>query len=122
MKKQPTTVEQGKHAEQLARRYLQDQSLTLITQNFRTKFGEIDLIMQDKDYLVFVEVRLRNNADYGSGADTITANKQRRLRNTAHFYLQTNYGNRFPKCRFDVVSMITEGDSTQFDWIKNALS
>lgn len=76
--------------------------------------------MRDEDSLVFVEVRLRNNKNYGSGADTVSYQKQRRLRNTANLYLQSNYGNRFPACRFDVISMRSTPQETHFEWIKNA--
>lgn len=114
------TIKRGSEAEQLACNYLEKHALKLVTKNFRAKYGEIDLIMKDKEHLVFVEVRLRNNQDYGTGADTVTPHKQRKLRNTANFYLQTHYGNNFPPCRFDVISMSNQTDNPQFDWIKNA--
>ena len=57
--------EAGQHAESLACRHLETQGLTLIQQNFFTPLGEIDLIMQDQDSLVFVEVRYRRHVDFG---------------------------------------------------------
>ncbi len=112
--------EQGKKAEQLACNYLKARGLKLVTKNFQGQQGEIDLIMQDKDDLVFVEVRLRNNQAYGSGADTVSHQKQRRLKNTAELYLQIHYGNRVPPCRFDVISMSLRPEEKQFEWIRNA--
>lgn len=115
-----TSRDQGKHAEDLAKQYLLNRSLTYICSNYRCKYGEIDLIMQDNEHLIFVEVRLRNNPAFGSGADTVSPHKQRRLRNTAHTYLQTHFGNRFPPCRFDVVSMLLNDQQAHYEWIKNA--
>ena len=115
-----TTNALGKQAEQLAKEYLRQNSLVFVEENYRSRYGEIDLIMRDKDSLVFVEVRLRNNTDYGTGADTISPHKQRRLRNTAHTYLQQHYGNRFPPCRFDVISMHFTDDTPEIEWITNA--
>lgn len=115
---QPLAV--GKNAEEIACQHLETQKLRLVAKNFRCKLGEIDLIMMDKDTLVFVEVRLRNNTGYGDGAQTVTATKQRKLRNTAKLYLQTHFGNRPPPCRFDVVSIAIERGKPQIDWIKDA--
>ena len=58
----------GKSAEEYAKQYLQRQGLTLMGQNYRCKYGEIDLIMQDKKTTVFVEVRFRKSQRFGSGA------------------------------------------------------
>lgn len=67
-----TTSQAGKNAEELATIYLQQQGLTLISSNFRCKFGEIDLIMRDNKSLVFVEARLRRSAAFGGAAISIT--------------------------------------------------
>jgi len=112
-----TTIEIGFVAEQKTLRFLQKNGLRKITQNFRTRFGEIDLVMQDKQSLVFVEVRLRRNRFHGQGFETISPAKQRRLIQTAQIYLMRHQQfKRFP-CRFDVVSLDHEDKIT---WIKNA--
>lgn len=108
---------QGAEAEQLAARYLQQHGLKLIAQNYRSRFGEIDLIMQDGTSLVFVEVRLRRNADFGGAAGSIDAHKQQRIINTAHHYLA--HLPRTPPCRFDAVLLDNiKGENVQ--WLKNA--
>ncbi len=105
---------QGVQAEQRAAQYLQQLGLKQVAQNYRGRFGEIDLIMRDGATLVFVEVRLRRNADFGGAAASIDARKQRRIVRTAQQYLaglaQT------PPCRFDAVLM----DDGGVQWLKNA--
>jgi putative endonuclease len=97
--------------------YLQQHGLKLIEQNYRGRFGEIDLIMQDGASLVFVEVRLRRNANYGGAAASINAPKQQRLIRTAHQYLAILAHS--PPCRFDAVLMDdVKGENLQ--WLKNA--
>ncbi len=112
----PKPSDAGKIAEELAATYLQQHGLTLVTSNYRCKFGEIDLIMRDGKSLVFVEVRLRSNASFGGAASSITSQKQRKIAMTAEHYLQ-QHGNQ--ACRFDVVLM-NKVQLQQIDWIKNA--
>lgn len=108
---------QGALAEKWAAHYLQQQGLKLTEQNYRGRFGEIDLIMQDGIILVFVEVRLRKNAAFGGAAASIDARKQQRIIRTSQQYLS---GLAYtPPCRFDAVLM---GDAQGKDaqWLKNA--
>lgn len=107
----------GAQAEQRAAQYLQRQGLKLVAQNYRSRFGEIDLIMQDGPTLVFIEVRLRRNAGFGGAAASIDARKQQRIIRTAQQYLASLA--RTPLCRFDAVLM---DDATCHDaqWLKNA--
>lgn len=107
----------GAHAEQLAVQYLQLQGLKLIEQNYRGKFGEIDLIMQDGATLVFIEVRLRRNGDFGGAAASIDGNKQQRIVKTAQQYLAKLA--RIPACRFDVV-LLDGVEERNMQWLKNA--
>jgi putative endonuclease len=107
--------ETGASAENKACAYLQQQSLQLITRNFRCKMGEIDLIMQDKNELVFVEVRCRNNSFFGGGLDSITDSKQKKLIKAASFYLQQKRLTEIA-CRFDAVAI----SANTIEWIKNA--
>jgi len=107
----------GAQAEQWAVRHLQQQGLKLIEQNYRGRFGEIDLIMQDGTSLVFIEVRLRRNADFGGAAASIDAHKQQRIIRTAHQYLAGLA--HTPPCRFDALLMDdVKGGNVQ--WLKNA--
>jgi putative endonuclease len=105
----------GSAAENQACAYLKQQGLDLITRNFRCKVGEIDLIMQDKNELVFIEVRCRNNSFFGNGFDSITDAKQNKLIKTANFYLQQKKLTE-TACRFDAVAI----SANNIEWIKNA--
>ncbi len=110
-------TDKGVLAEQWAARYLQQQGLQLISQNYRCRTGEIDLIMQEGDTLVFIEVRLRSNKDFGGAAASIDQHKQQRLIKTAQHYLTTL--KRIPPCRFDALLLVDISD-TQPQWLKNA--
>lgn len=107
----------GALAEQWAAHYLQEQGLKLIEKNYRSRFGEIDLIMQDGSTLVFVEVRLRRNAHFGGAAASIDIRKQQRIIRTSQQYLSTLA--HTPACRFDAVLLgDTQGADAQ--WLRNA--
>ena len=118
----PTPKKQsGNRAEALARAYLEKQGLSFCSANFLCKTGEIDLIMQDRDMLVFVEVRFRSATAHGSPAETITASKQRKLIRTASYFLQQRYGDRWPACRFDVIGICGDLESgPNIHWIPSA--
>lgn len=107
----------GAAAEQLAAAFLQRQGLKLVEANYRCRFGEIDLICNDQNTLVFVEVRLRGNETFGGAAASITAGKQRKLVLTARHYLQRLRA--APACRFDVVLLRGLRDN-DIEWIRNA--
>lgn len=67
----------GLEAEKLAATFLMNHGLKLVTQNYHCRFGEIDLIMMDAKTLVFIEVRLRSNQQFGDAGTSITAQKNR---------------------------------------------
>lgn len=112
----------GQAAERRALDYLTQQGLKLVVANYRSRFGEIDLILRDGEVLVFAEVRMRKNADYGGAGASITATKQSRLIKTANQYL-TQFA-RPPQCRFDAVLLrsasIGAPNNDAIEWIKNA--
>lgn len=107
----------GAQAEQLAAKFLQRHGLKLVQQNYRCRYGEIDLIMQDANTLVFAEVRLRQRKDFGGAAASIDAAKQGRLIRTAQHYLSTLP--RTPPCRFDAL-LLQAADGSDIQWIKDA--
>ncbi|HEY8353692.1 MAG TPA: YraN family protein [Methylophilaceae bacterium] len=106
----------GTEAESAAAEYLQQKGLKLLERNHVSRYGEIDLIMQDGKTLVFVEVRLRSSSGFGGAAMSITPVKQKRIMRTAEQYLQ-RHGNH--ACRFDVVLM-SRADGSDIEWIRNA--
>lgn len=107
----------GDDKERLAEDYLAAKGFALIERNFLCKSGEIDLIMKDQNYWVFIEVRYRKNKEFGGALASITAGKQKKLRRAAEYYLLQHFGNTPPPCRFDVVGI--EGQD-EIMWIKNA--
>lgn len=107
-------INHGAQAEQWAAQYLQQHGLKPVAQNYRSRFGEIDLIMQDGAMLVFIEVRLRRNANFGGAAASIDARKQQRIIRTAQQYLASLA--QLPPCRFDAVLL----DDNGVQWLKNA--
>jgi putative endonuclease len=112
-------LSKGQKAEDLAEAFLQQQGLTSIAKNFRCKLGEIDLIMRDQNVLVFVEVRLRSNPFFTNAAESVDRQKQRKLINTAQFYLQQHKLVDSVACRFDVIA-IENNLINPSNWIKNA--
>ncbi len=106
----------GGYYEQLAREYLEQQGLSCIKQNFRCKLGEIDLIMQDKHYLIFVEVRYRKSEQYGGAVASISYDKQQKLVRAASFYLSHTQQHNRLACRFDVVTF----NQNKPNWIQSA--
>ena len=113
---QPTEQQRlGRLGEDRALSHLEQQGLTLVERNFLCKVGEIDLIMQQRGGLVFVEVRRRAAAGFGGAAASVTPAKRRRLVNAAQYYL-LRYPSP-PPCRFDLVAI----DDETLSWIQNII-
>ncbi|MCU7811673.1 MAG: YraN family protein [Candidatus Thiodiazotropha sp. (ex Notomyrtea botanica)] len=110
-------LEQGRTAESSALKYLESRGLRLVARNYRSSGGEIDLIMQQNDSLVFIEVRYRKSSRFGTAVESVTPSKQRKLLLTAGHYLQEK-GSQAP-CRFDVVG-ISGKNQTEIEWIQDA--
>ena len=99
-----STTARGRDAEARARRFLEGTGFEVVSANYRTAAGEIDLIAREGDVLCFVEVRsLKDSATYDP-LDTITYEKRRRIERAAEVYLEALPGPR-PAVRFDVVSV-----------------
>ncbi len=116
----PLHLRRGNNAETLAEKYLITQGLLAIECNYRCKAGEIDLLMQDADTLVFIEVRYRSNPFFGTAAESITPRKMQRLRKTAEHFLLTHkqYAHLF--LRFDVIAISAQTGKQELLWIKDA--
>lgn len=108
----------GTIAESLAARFLENKGLRILARNHRCAGGEIDLVCRDRDAIVFVEVRLRRNADYGGAAASITKSKQRRIALAAEHYLSA-HGGWEADCRFDCILLDGLSD-TAIEWIRDA--
>jgi len=111
----------GLAAEQLAATFLTNNGLKLVTQNYHCRYGEIDLVMKEANTLVFIEVRLRSNSQFGSAGASITLHKQRKLIATAEHYLQTHHttSRGDTACRFDAILM-SKADLNSIEWVRNA--
>jgi putative endonuclease len=112
-----TATRAGRDAETRAAAFLTGQGLKLLDTNFRCRGGEIDLVLRDGEHLVFVEVRYRRSAAFGSPLESVDARKQQRIMLAARHYLARR-GNR-DACRFDVVGMDGSG---RLEWVKDAFS
>jgi putative endonuclease len=112
------SLSKGLAAEDAACQYLVKQGLTWVESNYRCKLGEIDLIMRDKEYWVFVEVRARTSRAYGSALETVTYSKQQKILKTASLYLTAHQLQEKARVRFDVISI--EGTPPELTWISNA--
>jgi putative endonuclease len=107
----------GDDAETQACDFLIRQGLRLLERNFHCRGGEIDLIMQHGDSLVFIEVRYRKHSRYGTPLESITTHKQARVIHSARVYLQAKRAWNGP-LRFDVVGI--DGDTDRVEWITDA--
>lgn len=106
----------GTEYENLATRYLSERNVRITDKNFRNRFGEIDLIGYDEDYLVFFEVKYRRNSSSGFPEEAVTYKKMRNICLMAKFYITNKKIKEDTKIRFDVVAIC--GNNVK--WIKNA--
>ena len=110
--------ERGSEAESIALEYLKQQGLKLIDRNYRTRGGEIDLIMAQDDTVVFVEVRFRSASTYGSALESVDFRKQARITRCASHYLSTKRVSA--PVRFDVVAISPGLQKLDLHWIQDA--
>ena len=108
--------EAGRNAELAALDFLLGRGLRLLQSNYRCRFGEIDLIMQDGREIVFVEVRQRSSGLFGGAAASISSHKRQKLVLAARHFL-AEHGEQ--ACRFDAM-LLDSSDQAGFEWIKNA--
>jgi putative endonuclease len=108
----------GARAEALAADFLRSRGLSIIERNWRRRCGEIDLIARDRGTLVFVEVRLRRNAEFGGAAASINGAKRGRMIAAAGHYLAGITG--APSCRFDAV-LLDALEPARIEWLQNVI-
>ena len=101
----------GAWGEAIAAEYLRKKHYKIIANGYHSRFGEIDLIAQNRKFLVFVEVKLRKSAKFAEAREYVDTRKQDKLRITASLYLSQNPTNLQP--RFDVIEIYaSEGTAT----------
>ncbi len=115
---QSTALTRGRQAEDAALAFLEQQGLRLLERNYRCRHGEIDLIMEHARAVVFVEVRYRQSAQFGSALESVDRHKQSRLIACALHYLSARKPSR--PLRFDVVAIAPKREGFTFTWVSNA--
>ena len=108
----------GREGEAEAARYLKRRGYAVVAMNWACRLGEIDVIAQKGDTLVFVEVKTRKNADFAQAREFVTPAKQRRILAAASLYLQEHPTQAQP--RFDVIEVYTGGEAPAVSYIENA--
>jgi putative endonuclease len=114
-----STRSSGAWGEDLALRYLTRRGYRLVERNYRTRRGEIDLIVRNEDTLVFVEVKLRRTTGFGDPLEAVTPRKQATIRAIAVQYL-ADHNPSFDTLRFDVVGILAARDGLRIEHVEDA--
>lgn len=101
---------------------LQGAGLRPLARNYYTRYGELDLVMLDRQVIVFVEVRYRKSAHCGSALDSVTASKRRKLILAARRWLASSPKHAHRACRFDVVSYEGPPEQVSMVWLRDAFT
>lgn len=110
----------GDAVEDSALAYLQGQGLRLVARNARARGGELDLVMFEREALVFVEVRYRAASGFGGGAASVDHAKRRRLVRAAQSFLLTHPQHADVPCRFDVIDASGDPQAPHLEWLRDA--
>lgn len=108
----------GKKGEALAVALCRGKGFNIVEKNFRTPFGEIDIIARDGSILVFIEVKARTGDDFGAPFEAVTRRKREKIKKVALSYMK-----RFKKevpSRFDVISISMQGEKPDIEYIQDA--
>ncbi len=112
-------INTGKLGEMLAKRYLSDKGYKITESNYRCSYGEIDIIAENGNKIVFIEVKYRQSLTYGYPREAVTKRKQEKLRKTAEHYIMQkqcfdfDYG-------FDVIEILRTNSRLEIEHIENA--
>jgi putative endonuclease len=109
----------GKCGEEAAVEFLREQGYKIIARNYRSRFGEIDIIARDKDTLCFVEVKTRHSDRFGTPEEAVTRAKQKQIAKSALSFLKERHL-LDTKARFDVVAIVYSKDKPKTELIKDA--
>ena len=115
-----STQQRGTWAESKALEFLQQRGLTLVEKNFNCRRGEIDLIMNDSEALVFIEVRFRAKSAQVSALESVDQGKQQRIFLSAQHYLQRHPDQAWRYCRFDVLGISENDHEQEIEWVQDA--
>ena len=111
--------DKGRAGEDYTAKWLENHGYSIVERNYHSRFGEIDIIAKDSQYILFVEVKTRESGSMVSGAEAVTKSKQRKLIMTAQMYLQES---RYPlQPQFDVAAVTTvHGELMGLQYFANA--
>jgi putative endonuclease len=110
----------GARYEDIALAHLERAGLALIARNYHCRYGELDLVMRERDVVVFVEVRYRSASAFGDGVDSVGAAKRAKLVRAAGAFLADHPRLAGAACRFDVLAIGGATDAPSIDWLRNA--
>jgi putative endonuclease len=117
----PSPLQQfGNHGEAIAREYLEKMGYVFLERHWHSRYGEIDLIMQEKDELVFVEVKLRTSTTFGVPEEMVSREKSKRISKTAYSYLE-NHNPRELFWRFDTIAITLQGSHYEIFHLKDTI-
>jgi putative endonuclease len=112
-------TKKGTIGEDLAVDFLQKKGYRILQRNYRFEHGEIDIVAEDGNVLVFVEVKARRSKEFGEPEDAVTPRKREKIRSTADGYLfENNIDDK--ECRFDVIAVDYTGNKTEIRHLKDA--
>ncbi len=109
----------GKCGEDAAADFLKNKKYKIVKRNYKNKIGEIDIIAEDKDEIIFVEVKTRSSFEFGTPAQAVNYHKKRKIANTAEYYLMENPTEK--NIRFDVIEVFAKmtGEIFELDEINH---
>ena len=110
----------GARGEKLVRKSLEGSGYSVLETNYRTPFGEIDIIAHNDNYIAFIEVKTRRNTQFSHPCEAITYNKRQHIRHAVQYYLSQYPSEKQP--RFDVAEVLDDGENIKINIIENAFS
>ena len=116
-----TTTKLGREGEQKAVEFLQEQGIEILTRNFRSPYGEVDIIGKSEKQIIFFEVKTRTSDTCGNPEDSITTRKKEKLIATALHYLQEK-DLLSTSWRIDVISIFSNDETFEYEWFENAVT
>lgn len=115
-------LESGRRAENTARRFLEHKGLRLLTSNYRCRYGELDLVMSDREFLVIVEVRYRRHTKFMDPVESVAWHKRDRMVQATLHFMQQRADHRDQPVRFDIVGVSGPLEHATVDWIRGAFT
>jgi putative endonuclease len=110
----------GNAFEAAAEAHAAGHGMQTLARNFNCRFGEIDLVLKDRDVIVFAEVRYRDGGRFGGAIASVDVRKQRRMSAAAAMYLQAHPALARAPCRFDVFAISGDAETPSITWIRDA--